>query len=75
MCMHLCLHVYVCMLALAILQACVGAYVARPGKSFIYIKYTCSYYGTYLLFCMCYPESISFIKFFIDVCIAIMMTL
>ena len=38
-----------------------------PGKTgLIYTKYTCSYYGTYLLFCMCYSQSVSFIEFFLD---------
>ena len=42
-------------------------YVTRPGKiGLIYIKYTCLYYGTYLLFCMCYPNSVTLIDFLID---------
>ena len=32
----------------------------------IYTKYTCLYYGTYLLFCMRYPTSVSFIEFLMD---------
>ena len=41
-----------------------------PGKTgFIYTKYTCLYYGTYLLFCMCYQQSVNFIEFAIDFCI------
>ena len=41
-----------------------------PGKTgVIYTKYTCLYYGTYLLFCMCYPKSVNFIEFLIDCCI------
>ena len=41
-----------------------------PGKTgFIYTKYTCLYYGTNLLFCMCYPKSINFIVFLVDFCI------
>ena len=35
----------------------------------IYAKYICSYYGTYLLFCMCYPNSVNFIEFLMDFCI------
>ena len=35
----------------------------------IYAKYTCSYYDTYLLFCMCHPKVVSFIKFLMDFCI------
>ena len=35
----------------------------------IYTKYTCSYNGTYLLFCMCNPKSVNFIEFLIDFCI------
>ena len=43
--------------------------MTRPGKTgLIYTKYTCLYYGTYLLFCMCYPNSVSFIEFLIDFC-------
>ena len=34
-----------------------------------YTKYTCSYYGTHLLFCMCYPKPVSFIEFLMDFCI------
>ena len=48
------------------------AYVTRPGKTgLIYTKCTCSYYGIYLLFCMCYPKSVSFIEFFMHFCIII----
>ena len=37
------------------------------GKTgLIYTKYSCSYYGTYLLFCMCYPKSVSCIEFLMD---------
>ena len=44
-------------------------YVTGPGKTgLIYTKYTCLYYGTYLLFCMCYPKSVSFIEFLMDSC-------
>ena len=45
-------------------------YVTGPGKTgLIYTKYTCLYYGMYLLFCMCYPKSVNCIKFLIDCCI------
>ena len=41
-----------------------------PGKTgLIYTKYTCLYYGTYLLFCMCYPKSVNFIELLMDFCI------
>ena len=41
-----------------------------PGKTgLIYTKYICSHYCTYLLFCMCYPNSVSFIEFLMDFCI------
>ena len=41
----------------------------RAGKTgLIYTKYTCLYYGTYLLVCMCYPQSVSFIEFLMDLC-------
>ena len=41
-----------------------------PGKAgLIYTKYTCLYYGTYLLFCMHYPKSVNFIEFLMDFCI------
>ena len=44
--------------------------VTGPGKTgLINTKYTCSYYGTYLLFCIYYPNSVSFIEFLMDVCI------
>ena len=43
--------------------------VTGPGKTgLIYTKYTCLYYGTYLLFCMCYPNSVNFIEFLMDFC-------
>ena len=46
------------------------AYVTGPGKTdLIYTKYTCSYYGTYILFCVCYPKSVIFIEFLMDFCI------
>ena len=45
-------------------------YVTGAGKTgLIYTKYTCSYYGTYLLFFMCYLKSVNFIKFLMDFCI------
>ena len=45
-------------------------YVTGPGKTgLIYTKYACLYYGTYLLFCMCYPTSVNYIKFLMDFCI------
>ena len=38
-----------------------------PRKTgLIYTKCTCSYYGTYLLFCTCYPKSVIFIEFLMD---------
>ena len=38
-----------------------------PWKTgLIYTKYTGSYYGTYLLICICYPKSVSFIEFLMD---------
>ena len=41
-----------------------------PGKTgLIYTKYTCLYYGKYLLFCICYPKSVSFIEFLMKLCI------
>ena len=44
-------------------------YVTGPEKTgLIYTKYTCSYYGTYLMFWMCYSQSVSFIEFPIDFC-------
>ena len=45
-------------------------YVTGPGKTvLIYTKYSCLYSGMYLLFCMCYPKSVSFIEFLMDFCI------
>ena len=45
-------------------------YVTGPGiTDLIYIKYTCLYYGMYLLFCMCYPKSVNCIEFLIDLSI------
>ena len=45
-------------------------FVTGPGKTgLIYTKYTCLYYGTYLLFCMRYPKSVNFIEFLMDFCI------
>ena len=45
-----------------VIEACILAVkfaitnVTWPGKTdLIYTKYTCLYYGMYLLFCMCYP--------------------
>ena len=44
-------------------------YVTGPEKTGrIYAKYTCSCYGTYLAFWMCYSQSVSFIEFPIDFC-------
>ena len=40
-----------------------------PGKTgLIYTKYTCLYYGMYLQFCVCYPKSVNFIEFLMDLC-------
>ena len=45
-------------------------FVTGPGKTgLIYTKYMCLYYGTYLQFCTCYPKSVSFIDFLMDLCI------
>ena len=45
-------------------------YVTGPGKTgLIYTKYTCLYYGMYLLFCMCYPNSVYFIELLMEFCI------
>ena len=47
-----------------------SVYMTGPEKTgLIYTKYTCLYYGTYLLFCMCYAKSVSFIEFLMDFCI------
>ena len=47
-----------------------NVYVTGPWKTgLIYTKYTCLYYGMYLLFCMCYPESVNFIAFLMEFCI------
>ena len=41
-----------------------------PEKTgLIYTKYTYSYYGAYLFFCVCYPNSVSFIEFLRILCI------
>ena len=46
-------------------------YVTGTQKTgLIYAKYTCLlYYDRYLLFCMWYPKSVSFVTFFMDFCI------
>ena len=45
-------------------------YVTGPEKTgLIYTKYTYLYYGTYLFFCVCYPNSVSFIEFLRILCI------
>ena len=44
--------------------------VTGPGKTgIIYIKYNYFFYGTYLLFCTCYPQSVDFIEFLMVFCI------
>ena len=46
------------------------AYVTGSGKTgLIYTKYTSLYYGKYLLFCMCYPNSVTFNEFLMNFCI------
>ena len=41
--------------------------VTGPRKiGLIYTKYICSYYGTYLQFCICYPKSVTFNEFLMD---------
>ena len=48
----------------------VTCYVTGPGKTaLIYTKYTCLYYGMYLLFYMWYRKSVSFNEFLIDFCV------
>ena len=43
--------------------------VTGPGKTGLtYTKYMCLYYGTYLQFCVYYPDSVSFIEFLMDLC-------
>ena len=47
----------------------VATYVTGPEKTgLIYIKYTSSYYGTYLLFCIGYTQCVSFIEFLMEFC-------
>ena len=47
-------------------------YVTGPEKTcLIYTKYTCSYYGTYILFFINHAKSVSFIEFLMDFCIYI----
>ena len=38
----------------------------HEGIDLIYTKYTCSYYGIYLLFYMCYAKSVNFVEFLMD---------
>ena len=46
------------------------AYVTGTEKiDLIYTKYTCSHYGTYLLFCMCYSKLVHFTELIMDFCI------
>ena len=48
-------------------QQLARTYVTGPGKTgIIYTKYTCLYYDTYLLFCLCHPQSVNFIEFLMD---------
>ena len=48
----------------------ITTFVTGPGKTgLIYTKYTCSYYGMYLMFCIIYPKSVSLIEFLMDLCI------
>ena len=45
-------------------------YVTGPGKTgLMYTKYACLYYGTFLLFCMCFPKSVNFVEFLMDLSI------
>ena len=47
-----------------------STYVTGPGKTgLIYTKYTCLYYGTYLLFCKFYLKFVNFIEFLMAFCI------
>ena len=58
---------------LIVVKSCLCMYtllVTRPEiTALIYIKYTCSYCGIYLLLCMCYLQSASFIDFLMDFCL------
>ena len=48
----------------------VAIYVTGPEKTgLICTKYTYSYYGAYLFFCVSYPNSVSFIEFLSILCI------
>ena len=48
----------------------ITSYVTGLGKTGrIYTNYTPLHYGMYLLLCMCYPKSVSFIEFLMDFCI------
>ena len=45
-------------------HVCMIKYVTRPEKTgLIYAKYTCSYYGTYLMSWICCSQSVSFVEF------------
>ena len=48
----------------------IALYVTGPEKTgLIYTKYTHPYYGIYLLLCVCYPNSVSFIEILRIFCI------
>ena len=66
-CVCVCACACACACTCACACGCVCVCVTAPGKTgLIYTKYTFFYYSTYLLFCMCYPKSVSFIEFPLD---------
>ena len=49
---------------------CIYIIVTGPEKTgLMYTKYTYSYYGAYLFFHVCYPNSVSFIEFLRILCL------
>ena len=44
-------------------------YYGPEKTGLIYTKYTYSYYGAYLFFCICYPNSVDFIEFLRILCL------
>ena len=57
-------HSYIAIAIIMTLRYNACTYVTGPEKTgLIYTKYTYLYYGAYLFFRVCYPNSVSFIEF------------
>ena len=69
-CVRVCMCAHACMYVCPPSRLVITRFVTGPEKTgLIYTKYTDSFCGTYLIFCMWYAKSVSCIGFLMECCI------